>query len=143
MTLLSSMLSAGEPQSLSAPVDESLYMEAYGMPSSERLMYPVDMVDWPLRITSERQLFVDDFLVASSSRLTRELHQPNPYSSNPILRLYENPWEHGFGHSVFVLRDEKSGKFRMWYNLRHFFKGEDGLTYRAPTCYAESDDGIH
>ena len=29
----------------------------------------------------------------------------------------------------------------MWYNLRHYFTDEAGVRYRAPTCYAESQDG--
>ena len=123
-------------------VDRSLYPAAYGVLASEHLMFPVDMSDWPVKIDTQRQLFVDDYLIADSSNLTRRLHQPERHSANPVLRLREKPWEQGFGHSVFVMRDEKSGKFRMWYNLRHFVQDENGLRYRGPTCYAESADGI-
>jgi len=124
-------------------VDRSLFPQAYGVLGDEHLMFPVDMSDWPVKIDDSRQLFVDDYLLGSATNVTRELHCPKPHPDNPIFRLYEKPWEHGFGHSAFVLRDEKSGKFKMWYNVRIFVKAENGLTYRAPTCYAESADGIH
>jgi len=65
---------AQEDRPRTSHVDESLVRDAYGVLSTERLMYPVDMADWPLKITSERQLFVDDFLLASAKGLTRQLH---------------------------------------------------------------------
>ena len=122
-------------------VDAELFPEAFGVLGSERLMFPVDMADWPLRITAERQLFVDDFLVADSSQVVRTLHHPERHPANPVLRIREMPWEQSIGHSVFVLRDE-GGPYRMWYNLRNYVTAENGIRYRGPTCYAESDDGI-
>ena len=133
--------SAGTPTG--RRVDESLYPKGYGILADERLMYPVDMADWPVRITTERQLFVDDTLIATRESLTRQLHQPKRHPANPVLRMREKPWEQSFGHSAFVLRDAKTGAFRMWYNLRHFVPAENGITYRGPTCYATSPDGIH
>ena len=124
-------------------VDASLFPGAYGVSADERLMYPVDMSDWPAKITSERQLFLDDYLIASLSKVTRQVHPPTRHPVNPILRFWKKAWEHGYGHSVWVLRDEQTGQFRMWYNFHHRIEGEDGVRYRAPTCYATSDDGVH
>jgi len=124
-------------------VDAALFPKAYGVLANEHLMHPVDMSDWPVKIGPERQLFVDDYLIASRSNLTRQVHPPTPHPGNPVLRLREKPWEHGFGHSAFILRDAKTGHFRMWYNLRHYFTGEDGFQYRGPTCFATSTDGVH
>ena len=124
-------------------MDRELYPQAYGVLASERLMYPVDMSDWPVKITSERQLFVDDYLVATCSDLSRQLHQVKRCADNPVIRLGENPWEQGNSGSLIVRRDEKTGMFRMWYNVRILVRAENGLTYRAPTCYATSTDGVH
>ena len=123
-------------------VDASLFPRAYGVLANEHLMYPVDMSDWPVKIGPERQLFVDDYLIASRSNLTRQVHSAKPYAGNPILRLRKKPWENSFGDSAFILRDAKTGHFRMWYNMRSYYMGEDGVRYRAPTCYATSTDGI-
>ena len=124
-------------------VDASLFPGAYGVLADERLMYPVDMSDWPVKITCERQLFLDDYLIARRSNVTRQVHPPTRHPGNPVLRLWEKPWEHGYGHSLWVLRDEKTERFRMWYNFHHRIEGEDSVRYRAPTCYATSEDGVH
>ncbi|MBN2292750.1 MAG: hypothetical protein JXM70_10015 [Pirellulales bacterium] len=127
----------------SAATDCGLYPKAYGVLAGERLMYPVDMSDWPVKIDNTRQLFVDDYLVASMENITRRMHQPQRHPANPVLRLREKPWEQSFGHALYVLRDRNSGKYRMWYNLRHRIPAENGLQYRGPMCYAESNDGIN
>ena len=123
-------------------VDRTLFPRAYGVLASEHLMYPVDMSDWPVKITAERQLFVDDYLIATCSGLTRQLHQAKRHG-NPVLRLLEKPWEHASSGALIVIRDEKAGLFRMWYNVRLLVKADDGVTYRGPTCYATSRDGTH
>ena len=133
----------GEPEIQSVDVDRSLSPKGYGTLASERLMYPVEMADWPVKISRERQLFIDDHLIADRTNLMRHLHQAVRHPANPVLRLREKLWEHSFGHSLFVLPTEDGADYRMWYNLRHFVKSEDGVQYRAPTCYAESKDGIH
>ena len=136
---------AGKERSTKGPhVDRSFYPKAYGVLGDERLMYPVDMSDWPVKITSERQLFLDDYLIASRSKLTRRLHPLQRHKSNPLVRLWEKPWERSFGNALFVIRDAKTGQFRMWYNLLNGIQDESkGLRYRGPMCYATSADGIH
>ena len=141
---LSAALPVAENSAPKEPrIDRDLYPQAYGVLASERLMYPVDMSDWPVKITTERQLFVDDYLIATRSDLSRQLHQVKRHAGNPVLRLWENPWERGNSGALIVRRDENTGMFRMWYGMRMFIEAENGLTYRAPTCYATSKDGIH
>lgn len=100
-----------------------------------------DIID----VSVGRQLFVDDFLIASTS-LNRVYHYPEYYSANPILRA-DKEWEKiGTKGAAFtapfsdgVWYDEQSGKFKMWYMV-------GGGTYSTKntgvTCYAESTDGI-
>ena len=93
-------------------VDRELYPKAYGLLSSDRLMFPVDVSDWPLRIDSRRQLLVDDYLVASMARLEREWHEPVKHADNPVM-VGRLPWE---GNSIIPLqihRSEGTGAFRM------------------------------
>jgi len=48
----------------------------------------------PIDLTpGQRQLFVDEFLVAEMSGLKRTIHQPLDYGKNPVM-LPEHPWEH-------------------------------------------------
>ena len=104
-------------------------------------MFPVDVSDWPVKLDASRQLFVDDYLIASRDGLRRVLHQPKKHPANPIL-IGETPWE---GHSpvlAYVLRDEQSGRFRLWYRSRLTYSA-GGRSYLGPNMYAESADGIH
>ncbi len=96
-----------------------------------------DVID----ITLGRQLFVDDFLISSSS-VSRKWHQAEYYSSNPILSPTE-AWEMTGGGGIAapfsdgVWYDEAESLFKMWYMA-------GGKEYGGfVTCYAESADGIH
>jgi hypothetical protein len=91
----------------------------------------------PVSIDVGRQLFVDDYLIASSS-LTRTFHLPRLYENNPVLRpeteleLHSGmcpaavPFEDG------VFYDPTDRLFKMWYMAGW---------YNA-TCYAISEDGL-
>lgn len=98
-----------------------------------------------INISIGRQLFVDNFLIATTS-LTRKFHYPEYYASNPVL-LPDQAWEKqgakgGFAapFSDGVWYDETDSKFKMWYMA-------GGGTYATSgagiTCYAESADGIN
>ena len=85
-----------------------------------------------------RQLFVDDFLIATST-LTRVFHLPKKYDGNPILKP-ETPLEIQAGKNSAAV--PKSGGvwwdpvekiFKMWY--------EAGWIHTI--CYATSRDGLH
>ncbi|MDP7016703.1 MAG: hypothetical protein QGG36_12945, partial [Pirellulaceae bacterium] len=89
----------------------------------------------PLDIGSRRQLFCDDYLIASRGGAKRILHQPQKVNGGrPVLRI-DRPWEE-LGAPILgaVLRDE--GKFRMWY------RGGGGGPNGGVWCYAESRDGL-
>ncbi len=123
-------------------VDASLYPKAYGVIADDRLMHPVDVSNWPLQIDSSRQLFVDDELVASLAGVTRRINSPRKHPRNPLV-VPDRPWEGDDCFFQTVLRDERSGRFRMWYSGRPKHLLESGKRADWPTCYAESADGIH
>ncbi|HID76337.1 MAG TPA: hypothetical protein EYP56_10120, partial [Planctomycetaceae bacterium] len=85
-----------------------------------------------------RQLFVDDFLIQSTT-LKRTYHTSRYYPQNPLL-VPDRPWETktkpnpcAMVFSDGVWYDPEDGLFKMWY-----MGG-----YVAGTCYATSKDGIH
>ena len=69
-----------------------------------------------------RQLFVDDFLIESTT-LTQTMHRPTYYPGNPVFTP-------GMPFSDGVWYDPADKLFKMWY-------------YTGCTNYAESPDGIH
>ena len=91
-----------------------------------------------LPVNVGRQLFVDDFLIESTT-LERRFHYPKKYEGNPILKP-ETPLELNGGEqtcaTVFsdgIVWDPKDKIFKMWYHAGWF----DG------TAYAFSQDGIN
>lgn len=84
------------------------------------------------------QLFIDDFLVASSAGLALRQHQARKHPANPLL-VADQPWEHRwvqiYGDVVY---DESEGRFRMWY----LTDTGDLFPERSNTCLATSTDGI-
>ncbi|MFC1714400.1 hypothetical protein ACFL6S_12090 [Candidatus Poribacteria bacterium] len=88
-----------------------------------------------------RQLFVDDFLVESTT-LARTFHLATYYEGNPVLKP-DKPWEllreggHGPNAMVYsdgVWYDPQDKLLKMWYQ---------GNYYPRETCYATSKDGVH
>ena len=122
-------------------VDWSLFPRSYAVVDNERLMYPVDMADWPVKLGGERQLFVDNYLVAAASGVRSTVHQPVKHPANPVM-TDEGPIEKNIiVHQV--LRDARTGKFRMWYAswIDYLYPGTK-IKGRFPTLYAESEDGV-
>jgi hypothetical protein len=109
---------------------------------------PPYLIDRPevVPIDVGRQLFVDDFLIESTS-LVRTFHRPVYHPANPVLRpttrwekydeyaertkTRSNPTAMVFSDGVFY--DPKDRLFKMWY-----MGG-----YSQNTCYAVSHDGIN
>ena len=84
--------------------------------------------DVPIVLDSRKQLFLDDYLIASMTRVKRTVEQAHKFAGNPVLwptERWEPPMAILYGS---VLRD--GAKFKMWY--------KSGLG----VAYAESDDGI-
>lgn len=92
-----------------------------------------------LDIGSNRELFVDDFLIEKlSGKATRKMHQPIP---KDIAIVHDELWEgSGSGyHSVFKDGDT----YKMYYKAWQHEASSDKSTYHPLYCaYAESKDGI-
>lgn len=136
-----SSVRAGDEQPPNTATDHSLFPKAYGLLANEALLFPVDMSDWPVRINASHQLFVDDYLIASLKNVRRTVHQAEKYAGNPIM-AGDKAWEGGGPIFQIVRRDEKTGRFRMWYAGRGGIVLPSGVSARFPALYAESEDGI-
>lgn len=82
----------------------------------------------PISVDARKELFLDDYLIASKTNITRQVHPAQKFSGNPVIWPTES-WEPAFALTWgSVIRD--NGKYRMW--------------YRTPVgvSYAQSDDGI-
>jgi hypothetical protein len=100
-----------------------------------------------LEIGTDRQLFVDDYLIDSLDGATLKLQSPE---FRGVAIRFDQPWEGNVSAYVSVFR--ANGKYRMYY------RGASAADYARPsalrpgervlpphpdlTCYAESDDGI-
>jgi len=99
-----------------------------------------------------RELFLDDVMVASRSKVESVLHQPLKYSRNPVIRHHQRPWQKFRAQlygTVLYFPGEKI--FRMWYLAGSRFPDEAAITLdgkpRIPNfqmlAYAESRDGLN
>ncbi|HEY7119579.1 MAG TPA: hypothetical protein VH475_23505 [Tepidisphaeraceae bacterium] len=89
---------------------------------------PAAAPELPIAIDSKRQLFLDDYLIASMTGVTRSINPVTKHPANPILwptEEWEDPMALLYGS---VLRD--GGQYRMWYMTG------------AGVAYAQSDDGV-
>jgi hypothetical protein len=89
---------------------------------------PAKAADAPLVLDQRRQLFLDDYLIATMSRVQRKVEVAQKFPGNPVLwptERWEPPMAILYGS---IIRD--GGKFKMWY--------KSGLG----VAYAESEDGI-
>ena len=96
------------------------------------LVLALPVVGFPqeLPLGTERQLFVDRYLIDRLEGLELRLQQPRPEN---IAIEYDQPWEDRLAFYTTVLKD--GDIYRMYYRCR--------LTRPRLTCYAESRDGIH
>lgn len=111
-------------------------------------MSPFYLVNKPevVNISTGRQLFVDNFLIESTS-LKRVFYYPEYSSVNPILQP-DKDWEKmGNKGAAFaapfsdgVWYDEADSKYKMWYMAGG---GTHSINGAGVTCYAESVDGIN
>lgn len=142
-----------------APQGETLY-NGIVLPKTwpPKLAAPLDVTAPPPYLTAPpavipidvgRQLFVDDFLIESTT-LTRTFHRPTPHPANPILKP-DQPWETAgkapmaMVFSDGVCYDPAARLFKMWYMggyARHvcLATSEDGLTWTKPRLDAVRKD---
>jgi len=91
----------------------------------------------PIRLKPGPHLFLDDFLIASSSNITRKVNVParDQAIPNPIVTGKEDGC---FQPYLSVLHDVGRGRFRIWYGCRT----EDSNPGRSHIGYMESEDGV-
>ena len=86
-----------------------------------------------------RQLFIDDYVIDELQGVEKRLNQPVKHSQNPLVRR-DKPWEEKlsspFGYGT-VARDERDGKYKLWYQVWH-----DDKDLAGSLGYAASSDGI-
>ena len=134
------MLPRNQPLRLSArwaPLTACLFVVTAGTHAAEPA--PTDLAEADVRdIGSRRQLFVDDYLIASMQNLKRSFHAAQKHPS-PVMTP-EFPWE-GVGTapwpSVYlfgdVVWDDTEKIYRMWYTSAPGVASLAGLKYVPPT----------
>ncbi len=91
-------------------------------------------------LTGSWQLFVDDYIVAAKTGVTRTYHPFQKHAGNPVL-LPTEPWEDSIAYIYgTVMPDEAGAGYRMWY---HTLRPEDTNNDGSNILYAESTDGVH
>ena len=115
----------------------------YAVVGDAHSLFPVDAADQPLDPGTERQLLIDDYLLASSWNLRRTVHQPRKSEANPLI-VPDRPWEGRRGSIIGpVLRDPESGQLRMWYRTNQGqFPLADGRQAKEALLCATSADGL-
>ena len=92
------------------------------------IMSAVSANQAPIDVGTQRQLFVDDYIIESMQNAFRVWHQPVKYPGNPILE-FKPPQAAGRGSIIY---DEEEHLFKMWYERRPH-----------AVAYATSADGIN
>ena len=89
-----------------------------------------------LRLGSNRELFVDGYLIDKLNNVQQMLH--HPHSEGTVLK-FDNPWEGNFSGYCTIIKD--GNQFKLYYRgIRE--AGKDGNDNEV-TCYAESSDGVN
>src|SRR5215471_12063509 len=83
----------------------------------------------PIEVGQKKQLFLDDYLVASATNVIRTIHPAEKCASNPVIRQTE-PWEDPL-NILYGSVIREGDQYRAWY------KSGPGVSY------AVSDDGVH
>lgn len=90
----------------------------------------------PLQIGSNRELFVDQYLIEKLNNITQQLHTPK--NEGAVLK-FDNLWEGNFSGYSTIIKD--GTQFKLYYRGVREAKGDGNET--EVTCYAESSDGIN
>lgn len=88
-----------------------------------------------IAISSRRELFVDNFLIAKLDGLELRLHEPH---REGVALEFDRPWEGGFSGYSTVIKDGLL--YRMYY--RGLPVADRDGSESESVCYAESKDGI-
>lgn len=98
----------------------------------------VQTAEEPVVLSTGPHLFLDEYLIASCSNIARVVQMPerNPAIPNPVVTGNEDGC---FQPYLTVLRDNQTGRFRLWYGSHN----QDLSEVVSRIGYMESDDGIH
>jgi hypothetical protein len=88
-----------------------------------------------LQLGSQRELFVDHYLVAKMDGVELRLHEPR---REGVALQFDRPWEGAFSCYTTVIKD--GALYRMYYRGLPDARPDDSP--EAVVCYAESPDGI-
>ena len=134
-----------EPKSLTEQLD--LQQKAEDIlrgqrPADRNYPYIPPDYDVPfLHIGTERQLFLDNFILDHLDGVRREVCPPTK-AAEPLLTWSDLPWEQVQFNpgTAGVVHDPDDGKFKMWY-----WQGltNDPFNTGQALCYAESSDALH
>lgn len=89
----------------------------------------------PIAIGSQRELFIDAYLIDTMDGTALQLHPPT--ARGPVLQ-FDRPWEGHYSGYATILNDD--GHYLLYYRGMHEARA-DGSNIEV-TCVAESDDGI-
>ena len=107
-----------------------------------------------IEIGSQKQLFLDDYLIESMTQARQGVNPAFKVANNPIIRS-ERPWEGNHVMLSSVVFDDADGIFKLWYTARNLKAdpemrpgGASGIVVGGEdtppvTCLATSEDGIH
>ena len=114
-----------------------------GPPLLALTVLAVTAAEMPIVIDSRRQLFLDDYLIASKTRVKRTVEQAKKFEGNPVLwptQPWEPPMATLYGS---VMRD--GAEFKMWYKSGMgvgYAQSEDGIVWRRPRFDLTMVDGV-
>ena len=103
-------------------------------------------------IASNKQLFVDNYLIESMTNARQVMNPAEKVTHNPIIRP-DRPWEGNHFYGSYVIFDEEEQLFKMRYSTNEVtMRKVDGKTVtggyestaeKSFTCLATSKDGFH
>ena len=95
-----------------------------------------------MAVDSEKQLFIDEYLVDTKERITRNAHQFTRHPANPLVVPQES-WERAEFMYGTAMQDQGDRGFRIWCtNVGSQPYGQADRQLRCQLWYASSKDGI-
>jgi hypothetical protein len=92
----------------------------------------------PVDIGTQRELFVDDYLIGQFSGEARQvLQKPVPQE---VVLVTDKPWEGNTCAYYTIFQDGE--RYRMYYRGSHYDEQTRKAAHAEVVCYAESRDGI-
>ena len=96
--------------------------------------------DSPIFVGEERQLFLDDFLIARRKNVRIRVHEP---TRQPEKLVWDRPWEGSSSTYGSVLYDPETKIYRMFYIGSQSSDTPAEERHPCMICSMESRDGIH